>query len=446
VARPTHARESVLEDYERRQVPSDQGRSYLNLSFVFVGICVGIPPLLLGSALVAGMGLRGALLALVWSSVVATPICVLASHVGARSRLSTGMTLKFAFGTNGAKVIAAIIAVDLFCWAAINTEIFAASVQSTGASLWGASVAKPALLIFSGVLMTVVTIFGYRSVEKFAFLVVPLLTGVLAVYLGFSLAHTSVVQVMARPAFAKPIPFTTAISIVAGSYLNLSILLPDFTRYAKGVGHAAIAVVFGLCLGLPLFALVACYLTAATGQADIVKLMVMQGWGLAAIAVIAVTCWFHMNACVYSASLNLAAIIPRTAKWKLTVLAGLTGTALALFGIVGRYVPFLIILSAVVPPIAGVFTADYLLRRRIYQAANLEHLRRVRPVALLALAAGIAIAFMTGSRGEMGLSLFHLTAIPALDAFLASFLVQWVVGRLMVRRARGETDILTEMI
>ena len=423
-------------------MPAEKGRNYIELTAVFLSLCVGIPPLLLGSALVARMGLEKAIAATFWGCVLATPICLLASHVGTRSRLSTGMTLKFAFGGVGAKVISAIIAVDMLCWFAMNTEIFGTSLKYTAASILGTNLNKLAFCALAGVLMTVLTIFGYRSLEKFAFLVVPVFALVLFTYLIYALAKSSFSEVLARQALTQRMSFATAISIVAGSFINISVLLPDYTRYSKSGWHAATAVIFGLCLGVPLFVLVACYLTAVTGEQDFVKVMLLQGWGLAAILIVALACWFHMNACLYSASLNLAAITRRAAKWKLTVFAGLVGTTVALFGIVSRYVPFLIILSVVVPPITGVYTADYLLRRGLYQSAYLSRFNHFRPLALGALIAGVAVGFMTARRDDMGFGLFSLTYLPAIDSFLVSFVTQWALGKLVFLRAeRGSETI-----
>ncbi len=428
--RITGAANQILEDYARMQVPVQKGRNYVQLTMVFLAVCIGVPPLLLGSALAAGMGLNKAASAILWSSLIATPICLLASHVGTRSRLSTGMTLKFAFGGTGAKVIAAIIALDMLCWSAMNTEIFGSSVRHTAASIWTVELSESLLCLIVGILITVITVFGYRSVEKFAFIVVPLLTAVLLAYLLHNFAKSPFSEIAARSAFADPISYATAMSVVVGSYLNLSVFLPDITRYAKNGVHAATAVIFGLCVGLPVFTLIACYLTAATAESDFVKLMILQGWGLAAIVVVAAACWFHINALLYSASLNLAAIIPGVPTWKLTVFAGLAGTAVALFGIVSRYVPFLIILSVVVPPITGVYTADYLLHRKLYKSGQFDDINRFRPLALVAWAAGVAVGFMTAERGELGFGLFNLTYLPAIDSFCISFAFQSAFGRL----------------
>jgi cytosine permease len=424
----------ALVDYERSRVPHQQARGWFSLSTVFLGICVGIPPMVLGSNLAAGMGFQKAFSAIIWGSLIAMPICVLAAHVGTKSRLSTGMTLKFAFGSIGSRIISGIIALDMFCWAAMNMEIFTDSLRSTSGFAWASHLSKPSLSIGAGLLMVLVTIFGYRSMEKFAFLMVPALLAVVLTYFFYVLHITSVHDVVTRPALSQPIQYATAVSIIAGSYLNLSVLLPDYTRYSKGPIHSAIAVISGLCLGLPLFVLIACYLTAATKQSDFVKLMALQGWGSIVILVIAITCWFHMNSCLYSASLNLSAIIRRAPKWKLTIFGGVIATGVAMFGIVARYVSFLVLLSISVPPISGVYTADYILRRNLYQFGPPEGTGHVRPIAIVSLFTGILTGFMTAGRGDMGFGLFHLTFLPAIDSFLASFACQLILGKLLGER------------
>lgn len=433
---------AVLEDYERTRVPAQEGRGYFGLTLVFLGICIAIPSFLLGSALAASMGLKRAIACTFWGCVVATPVCLLASHVGTRTRLSTAMTLKFTFGSAGAKLISAIIAVDMFCWFAVNAEIFGSSLQYTVASILSATLSKPFLAVFAGILMTAVTIFGYRSVEKLAFLSVPLLAAVILTYFISTLTKNPFGEVLRQGSFAEPMSYATGISIVAGTFLSVSVLLPDFTRYSKSARHAAAAVILGLSLGLPPFVLMGSYLTAATRELDFVKVMLLHGWGIAAVLVIALTCWIHMNTDLYCASLNLAAIIPRTPKWKLTAFAGLAGTSVALFGIVSRYVPFLIVLSLVLPPIAGVYTADYWLRRNTYRSAQFQNVSRFQWMALAALAMGVAVGFLTTPRGEMGFGLFRLTYLPAIDSFLASFVSRWALEKVFVPVAQRESETL----
>src|SRR5581483_1120069 len=77
----------LLDDYSRQRVPAGEGRGYLKLTLVFLGICIAIPSFLLGSALVSGLGLRRAAAAIVLGTLISAPICVAAAHVGARARI-----------------------------------------------------------------------------------------------------------------------------------------------------------------------------------------------------------------------------------------------------------------------------------------------------------------------------------------------------------------------
>lgn len=83
---------SVLQHYERKQVPRHEGRTYVSLSLVFLGILIAIPSLLLGSALVSGVGLKGAASTSLLGALIAAPICLLVSHVGTRGRVRSEET------------------------------------------------------------------------------------------------------------------------------------------------------------------------------------------------------------------------------------------------------------------------------------------------------------------------------------------------------------------
>lgn len=422
--------EVVLEDHSREQVPADETRGYVGLTLVFLGVSIAIPSFLLGSALTVGMGLQKATEVIIWGSLISTPMCLAAAHVGSRSRLSTALALKLAFGQQGAKVISAIIAIDMFCWFAVNTEIFGTSMQYATTQVFSAVLSKPMLSVLAGVFMTAVTIFGYRSVEKLAVISVPLLVALLFAYVTHALLNTNLRDLIAKPAFGAPISYATGISIVAGTFLSICVLLPDFTRYSRSSRHAAVAVLLGFTLGLPPFVLMGAFLTAATGESDFVKVMLQQGWAFAAVVVIALTTWVHMNATLYSASLNLAAIVKSVPRWKLTVAAGIAGTTVALIGIISKYVPFLVILSVVLPPIAGVYTADFFLRGQLYLRGRIDAARQLEPTALFACLAGVVVGFMTAQRTEVGFGLFNLTYLPAIDSFLVSFVTHYLLLKL----------------
>ncbi len=436
----------MFEDYERQRVPPEARRTWWDLTLVYLGVCIAIPSFLLGSALAVGLGLGDTVSATIWGTLIATPICLLASHVGTCTRVSTALTLRLAFGSSGAKLISAIIAVDMFCWFAINTSISGSSMFITAKAVLTNSLNEPVFYIFSGGFITAITVFGYRSVAKLAILAVPLLLVMLASYVVYALTLRPPSEVFQRGPLSTPLSYATAVSIVAGTFLSLSVLMPDFTRYAKDATHAAAAMIVGITLGFPPFVLMGAYLTAATGEPDFVKVMLLHGLGLAALGIVALATWTNMNGCLYSASLNLAAIFRHTDKWKITVFAGLAGTMVALMGILEKYVAFVIVLSVVLPPITGVYTADYLLRRKLYGSADFVDIQPIRPLSLIGLVAGIAAGFLTSTPGELGAGLFHLTYLPAIDSFVVSFGILWIGTKAAGLARRRSAESLAESL
>lgn len=125
-------------------------------------------------------------------------------------------------------------------------------------------------------------------------------------------------------------------------------------------------------------------------------------------------------------------------------MAGLIGTALAVFNIYDSFITFLTILSAFVSPIGGVFIAEYyLLNRQRFTMAfirdNKIPLLYWHSIAVWVLATLVGLSTSPASEG--GFELFQLTQIPALDALLAAFFLQWMVGSIVKRnQARKSED------
>src|SRR5581483_6045995 len=105
-------------------------------------------------------------------------------------------------------------------------------------------------------------------------------------------------------------------------------------------------------------------------------------------------------------------------------------------GIVERYVSFLTLLSIIVPPISGVYTADYLLRKNTYESKEPDLVDPVRPSSIIALLAGIALGFVTSPRGALGLGVVSLTRLPAIDAFAGGFVCRGLLEAISVAVSR----------
>jgi cytosine permease len=159
----------------------------------------------------------------------------------------------------------------------------------------------------------------------------------------------------------------------------------------------------------------------ATGETDIMKIIVGFGLGLPALLCLILSTWTINSANLYSASLSLTATFPRIAQWKFTLLAGACGSLLAVAGIIDQFVSFLLILGVIIPPIAAIYVIDYFVSKRAQGPV------RWTAVATWLAAAGIALLAYAGY--------FTLTTVPALDATLAATVIYACLGRLQPARA-----------
>jgi len=95
---------------------------------------------------------------------------------------------------------------------------------------------------------------------------------------------------------------------VAGAFAIGAVIQPDITRYAKGKGHAAGGMIFGMGIGFPLVLILAAFLGAASGQSDFATIMLAfhRGvWAFFAMFVIVFATWTTNDNKVALASENI---------------------------------------------------------------------------------------------------------------------------------------------
>src|SRR5690606_937817 len=127
---------------------------------------------------------------------------------------------------------------------------------------------------------------------------------------------------------------------------------------------------------------------AATGQADISDVMLLQGLIWPAVIVLGLNIWTTNDNALYASGLALANVTGLSSR-ALAVFNGLAGTAMAMW-LHHNFVGWLTFLSAAIPPIGGVIIADYLLHRKRYATYPANDLVAVNGKALAAVAAGVA--------------------------------------------------------
>ncbi|GGB32244.1 cytosine permease [Lentibacillus populi] len=426
----------LVQDYELEPVPQEKRKGWGKLSFVWIGGIVALSAIVLGGTLGAGLPLTEAIIASFIGSFILAILSALCCVVGAKTGLSTALVSRFALGRYGSYAVSIIIALALFGWFGVQLDLFGSSLRNV--LIDGLNIHIPAffLVIIGGILMTTTAFIGYKAIEKLSLLAVPLLAILLISSLVKVVSGQSFAKIAQAPIIGDPLTFGSAVSLIIGSLAIGAIIGPDISRYARSTKDAVISSFVGYFIGFSIVLIIAAILAKATTKVDIVEIMLGLGWGTAALLILILAQWTTNDNNLYSSALGFSTIFPKIPKSVLTISAGVIGTGMALAGIYDNFIPFLNFLSAFIPPVGGIYVADFIINHRKYNFTKLAEIKNVEITSVLIWIIAVVIAFMT-TAVPTGFGWFTITGASGFDAFLVAFVLQLIAGKL-VSKSRAE--------
>ncbi len=403
-----------LEDFARQQVPQEKTVSGLRIALIVVGIMITLPAFLTSAQVGQALGLIRGATAIGAGSVILASFGCLIAVVGARSRLSTYMIIQFPFGRTGAKVVSIVIGITLLGWFGVNGFLFGQAVQSSLSDLFAIDSGMQVPVAFGSILVIATTVYGFRALDRLAVVSVPILLTALIAIVYFATRNTSMDEFLSTEGTGMTMGI--AISAVVGAFMVGLTLLPDLCRYAHDSRHGVIASCLSFAVGYPLVLIVSAIPALATGESDFMLIMMGLGMGVSAMLILVFATWTTNISNLYSTSLLLATVFTRIDRWKLTIGAGIIGTVFAGMGILDHFVSFLLFLGIAIPPIAGIYVADFFfVRGQDYDTASPRSEPPVSYPAFIAWVGASAVAQATASE------VFTMTSIPSCDTILVSF-------------------------
>ncbi|MCR1899736.1 cytosine permease [Irregularibacter muris] len=414
---------AMIKDYERQPVPEGERQGWFTLGLVWIGGVISLSATALGGALGGGMSLNQAIISTLIGSFILAILSSICCIVGARTGLAMSLVSSYSLGKKGAMGVSIVTSVALFGWFGVQLDLFGDTLAQVIYNVLGLSVSPDIMIVFGGVLMTLTAMFGYKAIEKLSVAAVPLLAILLFGSLYIILKDFTFTQLMNAPVVGTPIPLGSAISMVIGSLAVGVIIGPDYSRYARTTKDAILSSTFGYFIGTVVVLGISAILAKATGESDIISILIGIGWGTGAMVVLILAQWTTNNTNIYSASLNFSILFKKIPKYVLTLGAGVIGTGLAIAGIYDNFISFLSFLSVLIPPVGGLYAADYFMNQKDYTFDNMDRIKEVRWPSLINWGISSAVAFLT-TAPPTGMGIFTITGASGLDSFVVAFVIQ----------------------
>ncbi|MFT4767555.1 MAG: cytosine permease [Glaciecola sp.] len=419
--------ESLAYDADARTpVDPTEAVSGFQIGIVLIGISITLPLMYSAGELAQGMGLRSAMTATLIGALALSLMSIPAAIVGASTRLSSYMIIEHTFGYVGAKFINFGFGVFLLGWYAVTAELFGRTLFLAASELTTLALPEWTYTVLSSLIVTVTTIYGFKAIDRLALIAVPFLLLSLAGVVVLSLRQVALTELLNMPG-SGAIDMPTGVSAVIGAAIVGVVLTPDLTRYARTTRDCVVASFVGQGGGMCIAYIVGMIPVLVWGELEPMTYMILMGFGGLALVVLVFATWTTNVINLYSTALASRASVPLGDYRSVVIIMGVVGTMAAIVGISDQLIDFLILMGLLVPPIAGIYFADfYILGRRDFSADHLEHRPAIRFNAVaVALGAGLVAAWLYYAGASV-------TTIGALDALLLSMLaytlVEWLAS------------------
>ena len=397
--------------FARDLVPEASQGSGWKIFFIVAGSMCGLPVFVLGAQIMTSLGFILGIKAAFLGGAISGLLAALSSYAGSRSRAGVALLANAAFGYHGAKVIKLVIAISLIGWFGVATGTLGANVAIAIQGAGGRQVPSLLISLPLSTAVALVAIAGATGLERLGKIVIPATAALLA--LSVFLTIRKFMQVEPTLAATGSLGFGEAVSAVVGSYIVGILIQPDYARFvAKPVG-AAVGSGTALALAYPLTLMLSSVASLAIGKANLIVALSALGFAIPALAVMTLGAWIDASACLYSGSLSLTNLIRRASMPISVIGSALLGCLLVIGHMEVHFVPFLLLLSVCLPPVAAVQISEAfiaILRSREIIGTQ----RAIRSDALAAWLLGTAVGVLAQNK------VLLITSIPALDSVIVS--------------------------
>lgn len=393
--------------YTSSKVQPEDFTSGWKVALILTALGVSLPMLYLGSEMALAMGWDNALIAFGVATVVLTALCIVTTLIGNRSRLSTYMLMRFPFGKQGAKLINLLMGISLLGWFSVALELLSDAITDTIHVYLDVNVPLSVIILIGSIFITFTTIYGIRTLEKFANIAVPILL-IFLIYVVYIALQESSPSIASTPSIA-PLSLFEGISALVGSSILVPVLMADFSRYIYNDKQSLLSVL-GITLGTPLVWIIAAILAEKTGEVDIIQIMNNYQLVIPAFILIFISTWVTNATNLYSVALTFATLREGWGYTRLTIIASVLGTLMALSGFSNYFIEFLNVLAIFSPSLAAIYIIDFFFIKK--QKYNLEDIKDWGIMALFAWIISSAFAMIAY------MEIFSITGAYFIDSFL----------------------------
>jgi cytosine permease len=380
-------------DYPLSEVPMSARKGVWSTALVLLGFTFFTATMFAGGKIGTAFDFKTMLSVIAVGNLLLGLYAALLGYIAYRSGLNSVLMGRFCFGEVGSKLSDLVLGFTQIGWYAWGT--------ATAAVVLGKFLGLPEgivllLMVVFGFGFCATACIGYRGLEILSYVAVPAMCGLLALSMWVATQKVGGLEGLLAIQPGNTMNYSMALTLVFGTFVSGATQATNWTRFARTGRIAVLANLVGFFVGNGLMVLVGAYGAIVYQQPDVVEVLFLQGFTLAAVAMLMLNLWSTQDNTIYNFAVAGCNLV-RTDRRRIVTLAGaIIGTLLATLGMYDFLVPYLIILGTVIPPIGGVIAADFFYRHKgRYPILATGSLPKFNWIGLSAYGVGVLAAFFS---------------------------------------------------
>lgn len=380
-------------DYPLSEVPKSDRRGLLSTSVVLLGFTFFTATMWAGGSLGNAFSFGELMLVILFGNLLLGAYAAALACIACKSGLNSVLMGRFCFGEIGSKLSDFVLGFTQIGWYAWGTATIAiVLVKTTGLP---ESLEIPLMILF-GFAFCVTAMIGYRGLDWLSRVAVPAMMLFILVSLYTGMIDVGGVTGLVDTTPSESMSFAAAITVVIGTFISGGTQATNWSRFARTPRIAVLATLAAFFVGNGLMVLTGALGALIYQQADIVDVMLAQGFVVLAVLMLFLNIWTTQDNTIYNFAVAGCNLL-RTDKRRLVTVGGAAiGTVLAVGGMYNMLIPFLVLLGTFIPPIGGVIMADFWVNHKgQYPALADSELPAFNWTGLSAYALGSAAAYFS---------------------------------------------------
>lgn len=348
-------------DYPLSEVPAGARKGLLSTSLVLLGFTFFTATMWAGGSLGTAFSFNELLLVILIGNLLLGSYAAVLAYIACKSGLNSVLMGRFCFGEKGSKLSDFVLGFTQIGWYAWGTATIAiVLVKTTGLP----EALEIPLMILFGFAFCATAMVGYKGLDWLSRFAVPAMMLFILISLYKGWVDVGGWGSLTGQAGSGSMSFAAAITVIIGTFVSGGTQATNWSRFAASPKIAVLATLAAFFVGNGLMVFTGALGALIYQQADIVDVMLAQGFVVLAVLMLFLNIWTTQDNTIYNFAVAGCNLLRTDRRRVVTVVGAAIGTVLAVGGMYNLLIPFLILLGTFIPPIGGVIMADFWLRHK----------------------------------------------------------------------------------